>query len=237
MTQPSRILTLTTAHVAQVHRIIADAGPPPGLTQMTDNDYAEFAERLLQSHPAPDLPTRLFAFGSLIWKPEITYESEERASAHGWHRSFCLALQRFRGTIEQPGLMMALDRGGQCDGVVFTLPNRNLPDQIDLLLRREMTILPSSNLPRWIRVRSRERSMWALVFTMNQSSPNYRRKLPLTDVADTLAKACGHWGSGAEYLLNTVSHLQARGIHDGMLWRLQQLVAARIEANGRSPQP
>jgi cation transport protein ChaC len=49
-------------------------------------------------------------------------------------------------------------------------------------------------------------------------------------VADVLAKACGHIGSGAEYLLNTVTHLEAKGIHDANLWRLQKLVAARIEA-------
>lgn len=49
-----------------------------------------------------------------------------------------------------------------------------------------------------------------------------------------LARACGHWGTGAEYLLNTVTHLQARGIHDAGLWHLQRLVAQRIEASLKS---
>jgi cation transport protein ChaC len=44
-----------------------------------------------------------------------------------------------------------------------------------------------------------------------------------------LAGACGHWGTGAEYLLNTVTHLEARGIHESGLWRLQHLVAQCIE--------
>ena len=53
----------------------------------------------------------------------------------------------------------------------------------------------------------------------------------LDAVADVLARSCGHWGSGAEYLLNTVSHLEAKGIRDSNLWRLQRLVAVRIERN------
>jgi cation transport protein ChaC len=49
-------------------------------------------------------------------------------------------------------------------------------------------------------------------------------------VADVLANACGHIGSGAEYLYNTVSHLEAKGIHDSGLWQLQRLVAERIDS-------
>jgi len=49
-------------------------------------------------------------------------------------------------------------------------------------------------------------------------------------VASILARACGHIGSGAEYLYNTVSHLEAFGIHDRNLWRLQELVADEVRA-------
>ena len=48
--------------------------------------------------------------------------------------------------------------------------------------------------------------------------------------ADVLSRACGHWGTGAEYLMHTVAHLEDLGIHDRYLWRLQELVAERIKA-------
>lgn len=51
----------------------------------------------------------------------------------------------------------------------------------------------------------------------------------IDQIAYALARACGHWGSGAEYLYNTVSHLEDRGIHDESLWQLQELVAREIE--------
>ena len=59
----------------------------------------------------------------------------------------------------------------------------------------------------------------------------------ISAVADVLAVAVGHFGSMAEYLHNTVRHLQELGIDDRYLWRLQELVAERIEAatDGRSP--
>jgi len=63
---------------------------------------------------------------------------------------------------------------------------------------------------------------------MNRKAQSYTGRLPPEDVADVLAKACGHWGAGAEYLRSTVAHLEERGIHDRQLWRLQELVAERI---------
>ena len=55
-------------------------------------------------------------------------------------------------------------------------------------------------------------------------------KLSLEEVAERLSRACGHLGSGAEYLYNTVVHLEKRGIRDRNLWHLQRLVAAQIGA-------
>jgi cation transport protein ChaC len=225
-----RTLSLAPEHIARVHRVVEDTGPVAGVEQQTDADYAAWVERMARSHPEPDRPTLLFAFGSLIWKPEIDHRSERNGVAQGWHRRFCLRQNRFRGTPEQPGLMMALDRGGHCRGVLYELPQEPLEPQLDRLFRREFTVKPINNVPRWIRVQTASGPVTALGFVMNRASPSYAGRLPLEEVARILARACGHWGSGAEYLLNTVTHLEARGIHDSTLWRLQRLVAAQIDA-------
>jgi cation transport protein ChaC len=223
-------LSLTAEHVAHVHRTVEDQGIAPGSQLNSDADYAQWVERILASHPARDQPTRLFAYGSLIWKPEIAHTGEQLATARGWHRAFCFRMTRFRGTPEQPGLMMALERGGQCRGIAFELPAENLEDQLDRLFRREFTYKPVNSMPRWINVATADGTLPALTFVMNRASPLYAGRLPLPEVADVLARSCGHWGTGAEYLLNTVSHLEEKGIRDSNLWRLQRLVAQRIEA-------
>lgn len=220
---------LTPVHIARVHRSVEDAGPAAGVLQQTDADYADWVARTLQKHPAPDQPIQLFASGSLIWKPEIEHRAERPAVARGWHRSFCLRVHRFRGTVEQPGLMMALDRGGQCRGVILELPQEDPVVQLDRLFRREFTVKPINSMPRWLTVETPTGPTHALGFVMNRASPYYAGRLPPEDVARTLARACGHWGSGAEYLLNTVTQLEARGIRDRGLWRLQALVAEEID--------
>ena len=218
---------LTEAHIARVHRVVQDQGAPA--TDLHNNaDYAERVQHILQTHPAPNQPTRLFAYGSLIWKPEIPHTAEATATAHGWHRAFCLRQTRFRGTPDQPGLMMALDRGGQCKGMLYTLPPDDLPAQLDRLFRREFTVKPITNMPRWIKVASEGQTCPALAFIINRASANYARRLTPEAVADILSKACGPIGSGAEYLFLTVAHLEAKGIHDTHLWHLQRLVADRI---------
>jgi cation transport protein ChaC len=229
MPDKPRSISLTPAHVAQVHRAIADNGPGLGAELHSDADFDDWVERMMKSHPAPESPTRLFAYGSLIWKPEIEHVGEEIGVARGWHRSFCFRMPRFRGTPEQPGLMMALDRGGQCQGILYELPNDDLEGQFGKLFRREFTYKPPNSMPRWIKVETAFGPAAALAFVMNRASPFYAGGLSLEAVAEVLARACGHVGSGAEYLLNTVTHLEERGIRDRNLWRLQALVAECID--------
>ncbi len=228
MDRRTRVLSLTAAHVARVHRVVEDAGPPPGQQSQSDQDYAKWVAQMIAAHPAPDEPTRLFAYGSLIWRPEIEHVGELGAVLHGWHRSFCLRQFRFRGSPDLPGLMMSLDEGGECHGVLFELRKENLSTQFDRLFRREFTVKPNTNMPRWVTVETDRGPVAALAFVMNRLSPLYCANVPLEEVADVLAKSCGHIGTGAEYLLNTVTELEARGMHDEGLWQLQELVSRRI---------
>ena len=69
-----------------------------------------------------------------------------------------------------------------------------------------------------------------IAFTANPESPNYAGALDLEEVATCLSQACGHWGSGAEYLYETVMALEGAGVHDPYLWALQDRVAGLIEA-------
>ena len=62
---------------------------------------------------------------------------------------------RYRATPDCPGLMMALDRGGTCKGVLYDLPPADLPAQLDRLFRREFTVKPINSMPR-----SKERTSW-----------------------------------------------------------------------------
>ena len=84
-----RTMSLTPELVALCHRAMDDPGPNRRLAYLDDADYAAMVDTMLAGRPTGE-PLWLFAYGSLIWKPEIEHDEELVAAAHGWHRSFCL---------------------------------------------------------------------------------------------------------------------------------------------------
>ncbi len=222
-----RVMSLTPELVASCHREVADPGPSTNTKYLVDADFPLAAEQILRKKPPGSL--WLFAYGSLIWKPEIAHIETRRAVARGWHRAFSMKIERYRGTREQPGYMMCLDHGGICEGVALQLVENDIVGQIEKLLRREVSRQGGLEAVRWIEVETAEGNLTALVF---YAAPKfleyYQNDRPYHEIAAGLARACGHWGSGAEYLYNTVKHLEELGIHDAGLWELQKLVAHEI---------
>jgi cation transport protein ChaC len=223
-----RQMALTADLVARAARVVEDAGPVPDTVYMTDDDYGVAIQSILTHVPDGDI--WLFGYGSLLWKPACEFAESQIATVRGWHRAFCFRVARFRGTPDKPGLMLALDRGGSCKGMIFRLPAEQVRASLDALFRREVMIKPSVNVPRWMTTETDNGPIKALGFVVNQQSPRYCGKVSPDEAADILARAAGHWGSCAEYLRETVFRLEELGIHDESLWRLQALVAERLEA-------
>ena len=204
-----------------------DLPMPDGMTAMTDMDYRTLRDKLLERHP-PGEDLLVFAYGSLIWNPAFPVSEQPTATLVGWHRSFCFRITRYRGCDEVPGLMMSLERGGSCKGVIQRLPAAEAAEKLELVLRREQFWLPSAHKAIWLTVTSGGRRLPAIGYVIDRKARNYTPGLSDEQKADMIAAACGHRGPCAEYLLNTVEHLEALGIHDPYLWRLQALVAERI---------
>jgi cation transport protein ChaC len=229
----SEALSLTRDLAALACRPVEDSGPTPGLAYLIDGELQVEVKNFLSAAPTGFSARWLFAYGSLLWTPECEVGETRNAVVHGWHRSFCLRVFRFRGTIERPGLMMSLDKGGQCHGIVFRLTG-NIEKSLEKLFRREVVTKPPVQYPRWLTAKTTEGAVRALGFVVNRQSPRYAGKLSLGEVASVIATAAGHWGSCAEYLCETVTKLEQFGIHDRNLWSLQKLVADAIRASAES---
>jgi cation transport protein ChaC len=226
-----RHLSLTADLVARVPPHDGVSGLMSGRTDRpSDEDYARAVASLRAQGPATG-EVWIFAYGSLIWNPEFEFDAERLGTVAGWHRSFCLGWVRiYRGTPERPGIMLALDRGGSCRGVVFRLPQGAIDANLTLILRREMPIKRDNVPARWVTATTAQGPVRAIAFPVSRLSPAYLPGLTEEEVVNALATAAGERGSMAEYLASTVQHLEDRGIHDRYLWRLQGLVAARIAA-------
>ena len=232
-------MTLTEELVARCERHEPDPGPQPGSRYFTDAEYEAAVAQLIEQ--APPGPLWVFAYGSLIWKPAIATTDHRHAVAHGWHRSFCLRLTRWRGSPAQPGLMMGLKRGGRCKGMLHRIADDDRQNPIVRLLRREVGNDRHLTGVRWVNADTDQGRVRALTFWAEPVGLDNWVDLALPEVAQILARACGHIGSGAAYLFHTVSKLDELGIRDHLLQAPQIAVADEIrrlhQASLAAPQP
>jgi cation transport protein ChaC len=143
-----REMRLTPELVARV-AYVGDPGPiRSGLRLTVEADHEVVIRNILEGRPATG-DVWIFAYGSLIWRPDFDFVERRIGRLHGWHRSFCLGWdRRLQGSTERPGLMMALDRGGECKSVVYELPKEEVGPNLAKLIPREMPFTPATLLPR-----------------------------------------------------------------------------------------
>jgi glutathione-specific gamma-glutamylcyclotransferase len=169
-------------------------------------------------------PVWIFAYGSLMWNPEMRFAERLPACIHGYHRGFCLYSPEYRGTREKPGLVLGLDRGGSCRGIAYRLPQATLAAEIDLIWTREMTGFVYHMTP--LKIATARGPVTGYAFTVRRDSRDYAGRLAPDFAARIIATSRGDRGTGRDYLANTVRHLEALGIADGALHRIEALVNA-----------
>lgn len=154
----------------------------------------------------------LFGYGALMWDPRIRYAAARPARVPGWRRGFCVWTLLARGTPERPGLALALDRGGACDGVAFRIAAAEVDDALRQVWDREM--FTGIYRPRWLSVTIDGAEVDAIVFTVARAHPQYAGALPPDTAARYIARAHGENGACRDYLANTVRHLARLGIDE-----------------------
>jgi len=176
----------------------------------------------------PGSPFWIFAYGSLMWNPKFTFDARHVATIRGYHRSFRLWSRMNRGTPENPGLVLTLECGGSCRGLVYRIAPDLVQEQMQLIWKREMTY--GSYRPRWLNCVVGDQTIRALCFTVNRRCTGYTGAIPEEVMVEAIASAAGRFGPAYEYLFKTTEALREHGIRDGRVEHLQALVKARIAA-------
>lgn len=175
----------------------------------------------------------VFGYGSLMWNPAFHFAQRCLATIHGYHRSFCLSTPVGRGTPDRPGLLLGLDRGGSCHGVLYRIDADCVEEELDILWSREM--VAGSYRPHWVNARAGHSSHRAIAFVIDRARPTYAGRLDPDEVARRIAAAAGVVGRCVDYLEDTVAHLDEIGIHDRSLHavraRVRRILAAGIGAH------
>ncbi len=167
----------------------------------------------------------VFGYGSLLWNPGFPIAQSERATLHGYARSFCMSSIHHRGTEENPGLVLALDEheGARCTGIAFAVETGHEDRTLDELREREL--ISSAYLERMLDVHLDSGALVnAVTYVIDPHHVQYCGGMPLEEQAQIIAHAVGGRGPNTEYLYNTASHLDEIGLRDPDLEWLSQRV-------------
>jgi glutathione-specific gamma-glutamylcyclotransferase len=168
----------------------------------------------------------LFGYGSLMWNPTIEYEERVPARIYGYHRQFCLWTLMGRGTKERPGLMLALQSGGSCDGFAYRVSKETAEEELSIVWNREM--VSNAYVPRIVTLHTSVGNVPGIAFVINRQHERFAGKLAPENMIDALAHAEGNIGRCCDYLFSTVEHMDELGIGDGAMHDLARRVRARL---------
>lgn len=166
----------------------------------------------------------VFGYGSLLWNPGFEYDQTRLARLSGYRRSFCMRSIHHRGTVECPGLVLALDedKDSFCDGVAFRVKSGLEAATLDYLREREL--ISSAYVERKVTLNTENGNVNALVYVIDEKHDQYCGELPLEEQAEIIAHAIGGRGPNCDYLWNTVDHLNSLNIYDADLQWLSDQV-------------
>lgn len=169
--------------------------------------------------PTPDEYKRMqwaFAYGSLIWNPEFEFEERHKVRIDGYHRAFCINSHTYRGTPDDPGVVLGLDEGGSCEGIVYRVKTGDEARIMDQIYQREM--LSEVYRPKVLDVQLADgRTVPVLTFVAHQADRHGYLPGPRSEVIRRLRECSGCRGSNRDYALNTQQALREWGIEDPAL--------------------
>lgn len=163
----------------------------------------------------------VFGYGSLMWDPGFDYAERSWARLEGWHRQFSIRSTQAWGTSVQPGLCLALHRGGTVSGMAYRLKDVGQVAALAALDQRERAyrkISVSVSLPD-------SRSVSAITYVYDPAHPRAQHGLTLAEQASLIAMGRGEKGTSRYYLESTVAMLDDHGCAEPYLADLAGMIA------------
>ena len=168
----------------------------------------------------------VFGYGSLLWNPGFEPIEQMRADLPGYRRSFCMLSIHHRGTPEDPGLVLALDKAEAtdlCAGLALRVDEREAEQVLQELRAREL--ISSAYVERWADLPLADgRRARAVTYVVDRDHAQYCC-YGLDQQAEIIARAVGGRGPNPEYLYKTADILRDLGIPDPQLDYLAEKVA------------
>jgi glutathione-specific gamma-glutamylcyclotransferase len=185
------------------------------------------------AHAAEDL--WVFAYGSLMWRPDFPFVERLEARLIGAHRALCVYSFVHRGTPERPGLVLGLDHGGTCRGIAYRVTAAARADTVAYLRAREQvtSVYRESMRPIWLK-REPQLRVPALCYMVDRGHAQYAGRLSLEQQLHHVRQGHGQSGANRDYVIATVAALEQLGYRETELHLLAERLAGTHEAGAHA---
>ena len=174
--------------------------------------------------------TWVFGYGSLMWRPGFDFDRRCKATLDGYHRAFSRLSTRHRGTPEKPGMVVALEPGGVCEGMAFHVPPDLWKETLAYLDEREGPGYRQERVTVRLRCEAGEEPVQALTYLPLQEHPTHVPGLPEDDKVRLIALGEGMSGTARDYLDSLAAELQRLHIVDSTMKAMVQKVRAFLKS-------
>ncbi len=173
----------------------------------------------------------VFAYGSLMWRPDFDFLERRPARLIGAHRALCVYSFVHRGTPEKPGLVLGLDRGGNCRGVAYRVAAARRLEIIAYLRGREQVTMVYREVTRpvWLDD-DPQQSVPALCYMVDRGHEQYAGRLTLERQLHFVRQGHGRSGNNRDYVLAAVKEIERQGFRDEQLHLLAERLKGPHEA-------
>lgn len=171
--------------------------------------------------------TWLFAYGSLIWRPNLPFSRRVRGYVEGYERRFWQASPDHRGDAMNPGRVATLHAllGGRCWGVAYELNERDVDQVLSKLDQRESAGYQRIQLTFHAKDRALSGALPALVYVAGPDNENYAGEATLAEIASVVSRSSGPSGHNIEYVLRLAEALAELGAEDEHVFELANLLS------------
>lgn len=179
----------------------------------------------------------VFAYGSLMWRPDFEFVERLPARLPGAHRALCIYSHNHRGTPERPGLVLGLDLGGSCRGIAYRVSAHRRAATLAYLREREQITGVYRECLRtvWLADAPRRR-VPALCYVVDRGHRQYAGRLTIAEQLHFVRQGHGRSGANRDYVLATVKELEAMGCRDRDLHVLAERLHGIYEPAGHRPE-
>jgi cation transport protein ChaC len=169
----------------------------------------------------------VFAYGSLMWRPDFPFIERIEARLLGAHRALCVLSFVHRGTPERPGLVLGLDRGGACRGIAYRVSVRERAATVAYLRKREQvtSVYREVVRPVWLQRHPEQQRVPALCYMVDRGHPQYAGRLSIERQLHHVRQGHGLSGTNRDYVIATVAALEQLGYRETQLHLLAHLIA------------